>query len=241
MLTLLRRPASALAASPSSHRAASSWSLPSLRSLLGQRGSTAKEEREERNKLQNEAAATAASKSEQPKSLFDTRVEQDAEVAAVVRKTSGAQSKPATFVSQQVYQYSEGRLIFCIAQHKSSTANFKTSRRKLNDLGRLIAGRTADEAILQLKVSAAMTMGFGMIGRGDSVEFATASGTTSMVVKLAYRISRAISTLPWNSRSGLTARMTVVSKFASVTDRARQFCPVSIAHPLHSRDLPLSH
>jgi len=38
------------------------------------------------------------------------------------------------------------------AQHKSSTANFKTSRRKLNDLSRLVAGRTADEAILQLQV-----------------------------------------------------------------------------------------
>jgi len=37
-------------------------------------------------------------------------------------------------------------------QHKSSTANFKTSRRKLNDLARLVAGRTADEAILQLQV-----------------------------------------------------------------------------------------
>lgn len=38
-------------------------------------------------------------------------------------------------------------------QHKSSTANFKTSKRKLNDLSRLIVGRTADEGVLQLQVS----------------------------------------------------------------------------------------
>ncbi|BGP26078.1 50S ribosomal protein l22 [Rhodotorula toruloides] len=37
--------------------------------------------------------------------------------------------------------------------HKSSTANFKVSRRRLADLSRLIAGRTADEAILQLQAS----------------------------------------------------------------------------------------
>mgnify|MGYP002717765284 FL=1 len=46
-----------------------------------------------------------------------------------------------------------GELLSRHAQHKSSTANFKTSRRKLNDLARLIAGRTADEAILQLQAS----------------------------------------------------------------------------------------
>lgn len=44
-------------------------------------------------------------------------------------------------------------------QHKSSTANFKTSRRKLNDLSRLIAGLGADEAILQLKVSTSALAG----------------------------------------------------------------------------------
>lgn len=38
-------------------------------------------------------------------------------------------------------------------QHKSSTAHFKHSRRKLNDIGRLIAGRGVDESILQLEVS----------------------------------------------------------------------------------------
>lgn len=46
------------------------------------------------------------------------------------------------------------------SQHKSSTANFKHSRRKLNDLGRLIAGRGVDESILQLTVSRLPPTGF---------------------------------------------------------------------------------
>lgn len=41
--------------------------------------------------------------------------------------------------------------------HKSSTAHFKTSRRKLNDLANLIAGRSADEGILQLEASLTTT------------------------------------------------------------------------------------
>lgn len=45
-----------------------------------------------------------------------------------------------------------GRLTFHSPQHKSSTANFKTSKRKLNDLSRLIAGRGVDEGVLQLTV-----------------------------------------------------------------------------------------
>ncbi|GAA6030290.1 hypothetical protein JCM8097_009031 [Rhodosporidiobolus ruineniae] len=72
---------------------------------------------------------------DQPKSVFDVAAED--EDVALTRQQSGLaprQAKPATF-------------------HKSSTANFKTSRRKLNDLARLIAGRTADEAILQLQAS----------------------------------------------------------------------------------------
>ncbi|GAA6016401.1 hypothetical protein JCM10207_003850 [Rhodosporidiobolus poonsookiae] len=82
------------------------------------------------------AAAPAAPRDlDQPKSVFDVAAED--EDVALTRQRSGVaprQAKPATF-------------------HKSSTANFKTSRRKLNDLARLIAGRTADEAILQLQAS----------------------------------------------------------------------------------------
>ncbi|KAK4047606.1 hypothetical protein OIV83_005264 [Microbotryomycetes sp. JL201] len=63
---------------------------------------------------------------EQPRALFDE-----------VEKTQAAATQPRT------------KATF----HKSSTANFKTSRRKLNDLGRLIAGRGVDEAILQLQAS----------------------------------------------------------------------------------------
>lgn len=43
--------------------------------------------------------------------------------------------------------------MYCLVQHKSSTAHFKHSKRKVNDLGRLIAGRGVDESILQLTVS----------------------------------------------------------------------------------------
>ncbi|GAA5981903.1 hypothetical protein JCM11641_001937 [Rhodosporidiobolus odoratus] len=72
---------------------------------------------------------------EQPKSVFEVAAE-DEDVALTREKAGLAprQAKKPTF-------------------HKSSTANFKTSRRKLNDLARLIAGRTADEAILQLQAS----------------------------------------------------------------------------------------
>ncbi|GAA5977234.1 hypothetical protein JCM10908_004903 [Rhodotorula pacifica] len=81
--------------------------------------------------------AAVADKQEQeaPKGLFDT-VTEDEDVLLTQQRSGlvARPPKPATF-------------------HKSSTANFKTSRRKLNDLARLIAGRTADEAILQLQAS----------------------------------------------------------------------------------------
>ena len=38
-------------------------------------------------------------------------------------------------------------------QHKYSTANFKISHRKLNMLGRQIAGKPVDHAILQMQFS----------------------------------------------------------------------------------------
>lgn len=38
-------------------------------------------------------------------------------------------------------------------QHKYSTANFKMSHRKLNDLGRQITGKPIDSAILQMMFS----------------------------------------------------------------------------------------
>ncbi|GAA5964968.1 hypothetical protein JCM8115_007098 [Rhodotorula mucilaginosa] len=86
-----------------------------------------------------ETAASQVAKPEQqeaaPKGLFDT-VTEDEDVLQTQQRSGlvARPPKPATF-------------------HKSSTANFKTSRRKLNDLARLIAGRTADEAILQLQAS----------------------------------------------------------------------------------------
>ncbi|GAA5898271.1 hypothetical protein JCM6882_000116 [Rhodosporidiobolus microsporus] len=80
-------------------------------------------------------AAASTAPEDKPKSVFDVAAE-DEDVALTRQRAGYAPkvAKPATF-------------------HKSSTANFKTSRRKLNDLARLIAGRTADEAILQLQAS----------------------------------------------------------------------------------------
>ncbi|KAM0789959.1 hypothetical protein ACM66B_005294 [Microbotryomycetes sp. NB124-2] len=69
--------------------------------------------------------------SEQPRALFD---DVDAHEKTLGSAYGQQQRDKATF-------------------HKSSTANFKVSRRKLNDLGRLIAGRGVDEAILQLQAS----------------------------------------------------------------------------------------
>lgn len=39
------------------------------------------------------------------------------------------------------------------SQHKYSTANFKISPRKLNDIGRQISGKPIDYAILQMQFS----------------------------------------------------------------------------------------
>ncbi|GAA5860148.1 hypothetical protein JCM1840_002791 [Sporobolomyces johnsonii] len=107
-----------------------SFSLSSLRNLLPSRKKDPLAEEE----AAAAAAASAATK-EQPMGLFDAAVE-DEEVVLERERSGYAPSalKRATF-------------------HKSSTANFKTSRRKLNDLARLVAGRTADEALLQLQAS----------------------------------------------------------------------------------------
>ncbi|GAA5822322.1 hypothetical protein JCM11251_006300 [Rhodosporidiobolus azoricus] len=112
----------------------SSASFPSFAAL---RGLLPRRKRDEAAPSEASPAAEAAAKpvEEQPKSVFDVAAED--EDVAITRQRAGLApkaAKPATF-------------------HKSSTANFKTSRRKLNDLARLIAGRTADEAILQLQAS----------------------------------------------------------------------------------------
>ncbi|GAA6009342.1 mitochondrial 54S ribosomal protein uL22m MRPL22 [Rhodotorula paludigena] len=120
------------AAQPPHHQVRNaSWSLSSIRDLFPR---TSK-----RTTTDDKAGATTQSlqkeQSAAPKGLFDTAVE-DEDVALSQERSGVAprQAKQTTF-------------------HKSSTANFKTSRRKLNDLARLIAGRTADEAILQLQAS----------------------------------------------------------------------------------------
>ncbi|BGP17971.1 hypothetical protein JCM10213_003978 [Rhodosporidiobolus nylandii] len=122
---------------PSSSRAftssaspAASWSLSSLRGLIPRSKRSAEDSAAE-------APAPVAAQGEEAKikSVFDVAAED--EDVALTRQRAGLApraAKQATF-------------------HKSSTANFKTSRRKLNDLARLIAGRTADEAILQLQAS----------------------------------------------------------------------------------------
>ncbi|GAA5889300.1 hypothetical protein JCM8208_007834 [Rhodotorula glutinis] len=108
-----------------------SWSLGSIRNLLPRKlqRTTASEDGVEAAQAQGEDKASK-------KDLFGQAVE-DEDVALSQARSGLAferEHKQATF-------------------HKSSTANFKTSRRKLNDLSRLVAGRTADEAILQLQAS----------------------------------------------------------------------------------------
>ncbi|BGP49878.1 hypothetical protein JCM10450v2_005783 [Rhodotorula kratochvilovae] len=107
-----------------------SWSLSSIRDMFPRkaRATPAGEEGAD-------AGAAPPAGETSKKGLFDAAVED--EDVALSRARSGfveRVGKPATF-------------------HKSSTANFKSSRRKLNDLARLVAGRTADEAILQLQAS----------------------------------------------------------------------------------------
>ncbi|GAA6064672.1 hypothetical protein JCM10212_001788 [Sporobolomyces blumeae] len=108
-----------------------SFSLSSLRNLLprSRKDDAAAQEADGSNKgLKVESTVR-----EQPKGLFDTVTDEE-EVLLSREGYTATASKPATF-------------------HKSSTANFKTSKRKLNDLARLVAGRTADEAVLQLQAS----------------------------------------------------------------------------------------
>ncbi|POY70041.1 hypothetical protein BMF94_6978 [Rhodotorula taiwanensis] len=114
-----------------------SFSGSFLRNLIPRRRSKRETDESAAATSAEGAVASAATEpaQEAPKGLFDTVVED--EDVALTQQRSGLVArppKPATF-------------------HKSSTANFKTSRRKLNDLARLIAGRTADEAILQLQAS----------------------------------------------------------------------------------------
>lgn len=152
----------ATAPSSSSSRSASSFSLASLRDLFPRRSSRRQSDEQSGEQPAGAGAASAADssepataiKSEQPKSLFDATVEQDSQVLDALRARDGLRRKPTTFVStvRETSGLESDAGFARFVQHKSSTANFKTSRRKLNDLGRLIAGRTADEAILQLKV-----------------------------------------------------------------------------------------
>ncbi|GAA6048347.1 hypothetical protein JCM3770_000961 [Rhodotorula araucariae] len=108
-----------------------SWSLSSIRDMFPRKAARPAPADDGADAGRPSTAAQESSK----KGLFDAAVED--EDVALSRARSGfveQVGKPATF-------------------HKSSTANFKTSRRKLNDLARLVAGRTADEAILQLQAS----------------------------------------------------------------------------------------
>ncbi|ORY77277.1 ribosomal protein L22/L17 [Leucosporidium creatinivorum] len=119
-----------LDSSLSAQRRHASWSISSL--LPSFRGKKRSADDTTPAAAADSAQPGKAIKSDQPKGLFDAAVEGE-EVQEIIRQGQGP-AKQATF-------------------HKSSTANFKTSRRKLNDLSRLIAGLGADEAILQLKVS----------------------------------------------------------------------------------------
>ncbi|GAA5913159.1 mitochondrial 54S ribosomal protein uL22m MRPL22 [Sporobolomyces salmoneus] len=109
----------------SSQRRHASFSLSSLRDLLPRR--------KKDNDSTPEASPVNTAPTEQPKGLFDSAVEEEEVLLS----------------RQDSYQLSTKKPTF----HKSSTANFKTSKRKLNDLARLVAGRTADEALLQLQAT----------------------------------------------------------------------------------------
>ncbi|GAA5934413.1 mitochondrial 54S ribosomal protein uL22m MRPL22 [Sporobolomyces koalae] len=116
----------------SSQRRHASFSLSSIRDMFPRR-------KKEQDAATNESGSNASADSavntvqEQPKGLFDQVVEQE-QVALARESQPHFKTKQPTF-------------------HKSSTANFKTSKRKLNDLARLVAGRTADEALLQLQAT----------------------------------------------------------------------------------------
>ena len=101
-------------------------------------------------KLFRKEQADAESTTKDGENLYDDLVKQAKLVPATSTK------KQSTFVSPLPDPSARPRrrsiLTVPVPQHKSSTANFKTSRRKLNDLSRLIAGRGVDEGVLQLTV-----------------------------------------------------------------------------------------
>ncbi|KAK4705965.1 large subunit ribosomal protein L22, partial [Phenoliferia sp. Uapishka_3] len=105
-----------------------SFSLPNLKSLFPSR--SAKPDSD------SSSSTSAPSEPEAGKGLFD--LAQESEAVLSRPEARAREKKKATFVRTSV---------------ERNTANFKTSRRKLNDLGRLIVGRTADEGVLQLQVS----------------------------------------------------------------------------------------
>jgi len=130
-----------------------SFSLSSLRNLLPRRKSDTTTTTE--GVTEDKASTPVNTVKDQPKGLFDTVTDEE-EVLLSRQDYLQTVDKKATYVgSPTPYQLLETladrRLE--VLQHKSSTANFKTSKRKLNDLARLVAGRTADEALLQLQVS----------------------------------------------------------------------------------------
>ncbi|GAA5993358.1 hypothetical protein JCM5350_005234 [Sporobolomyces pararoseus] len=108
-----------------SQRRHASFSLSSLRDLLPKRKKDVD--------TPSETTPVNTAPTEQPKGLFDS-VTEDEDVLLSRQDYLQRTNKQPTF-------------------HKSSTANFKTSKRKLNDLARLVAGRTADEALLQLQAT----------------------------------------------------------------------------------------
>ncbi|KDE06810.1 hypothetical protein MVLG_02847 [Microbotryum lychnidis-dioicae p1A1 Lamole] len=115
------------------HQRRSILSVAAFKNLLSRRRQSENDVSEaQSNNLAKSLDKEVAVKSSAPKGLFDTVAEEEEVVESV--KVARGQVGRATY-------------------HKSSTANFKTSKRKLNDLSRLIAGRGADEAILQLQMS----------------------------------------------------------------------------------------
>jgi len=146
---LPRTPRSSIAFEQRRH---ASFSLSSLRNLLPRRKS---DTTTTEGVTEDQASTPVNTVKDQPKGLFDTVTDEE-EVLLSRQDYLQTVDKKATYVgSPAPYQLLETladrRLE--VLQHKSSTANFKTSKRKLNDLARLVAGRTADEALLQLQVS----------------------------------------------------------------------------------------
>lgn len=127
-------------------RHSSSFSLKSLGSLFGGRPTVSRaeqrreeQERQRERELSGEDDVTPLSRmleqrEKEQRSLFDSLPQSlDPSTSTSTTTTTGTRTK-ATY-------------------HKSSTANFKTSPKKLNELARLVAGKTADEGILQLQAS----------------------------------------------------------------------------------------